>query len=347
MRKTLIFLSLLLIFLIYPLLSTAEAQTKSGKREFYLKSDWNQLIGVGFYSLFSPEMKYQQFARITRDNGCNLVRVWAYNSYGKYFPWKKNPRGLYNLKQLDKEYFKIIRQRIAYLNRIGLKVMLVLFDESGMRNIPNAWENNAWNAKNNVNGFIKASRQGIPDFYSPEYWPLQRRYLDMMWGMVGKRFNNSILFEVNNEGTSGWQWEKRVIAHLRAKGARHIASSSKVDREHIVPLVDIFSFHGVCLAEQVDDSRQGDKYMWSSDGVMQGSSGVVQFKGRPKMGHYPTQEEIYQLTKKVIQMSGHMEFNLSGRLEGKDGLYDAFLRRLLKGIRRAVKERYSKARQKQ
>jgi len=347
MKNFLIFLFILIIASIACLLSPAVAQPKPQSQTFQLNSGWEQLIGVGFYSLFSPQMKYQQFARITRDSGCNLVRVWAYNSYGKYFPWKKNPRGRYDLRQLDREYFKMMSQRIAHLHRLGLKVMLVLFDESGLRALPGAWENHAWNWRNNVNGFIKAPKQGIPDFYQPEYWPFQRRYLDMMWQMVGKKFNHSILFEINNEGSSGWQWEKRVIAHLRAKGARYIASSSKVDMEQIIPLVDIYSFHGVNLAEQVDASHQGKKYMWSSDGKMQGSSGVIQFKGRPETGHYPSAEEIHQLTKKVLQIGGHLEFNLSGRLEANNGLYDSFLLKLIGGIRQAVAKKYRKTKDKQ
>jgi len=101
------------------------------------------------------------------------------------------------------------------------------------------------------------------------------------------------------------------------------------------------------LAEQVDDTRRGGKYMWSSDGIMQGSSGVVQFKGRPKMGYYSSPEEIYQLTQKILQMDGHMEFNLSGRLESNGGLCDGFLRQLLWSIGRAVKEKYDRTQKKQ
>jgi hypothetical protein len=308
-----------------------------------MKSDpgLSQLIGVGFYSLFSPNMKYQQFARISKDCGCNFVRAWAYNSYGKYFPWKKNAQDLYDLKQLDREYFKMMRRRIAYLDRIGLRVMLVIFDESGMRDLPGGWENHAWNSRNNINGFIKASRQGIPDFYNSQYWPIQRRYIDVLWEMIGKDYADSLLFEVTNEGTAGWQWEKKVIAYMRSKGACHIVSSSKVDMEYIVPLVDIYSFHGICLAEHVQDNYQGRKYMWSSDGIMHGSSGIIQFKGKPRYGYYPTAAEVYELSKKVLQIGGHLEFNLSGRLERNEGIYDDFLLALVRNMNRAVKEYYA------
>ncbi len=331
----------LIFFYLLNIASFASAQTRIEDKAIKNNVGWRQLIGVGFYSLFSPNMKYQQFARITKDCGCNFVRVWAYNSYGKHFPWKKNAQDSYDLKQLDREYFKVMRRRIAYLDRIGLRVMLVIFDESGMRDLPGAWENHAWNSRNNINGFIKTSRQGVPDFYSSQYWPIQRRYIDVLWEMIGKDYADSLLFEVTNEGTAGWQWEKKVITYLQSKGARHIVSSSKVDMEHIVPLVDIYSFHGICLAEHVPDNYQGKKYMWSSDGIMHGSSGIIQFKGKPHYGYYPTAEEVYELTKKVLQIGGHLEFNLSGRLERNEGVYDDFLLALVRSISRAVKEYYA------
>jgi hypothetical protein len=340
-NKALKLLFCLIIFYLINAAPIVEAQTRIEDNTIPNDVDNRQLIGIGFYSLFSPPMKYQQFARITKDAGCNAVRAWVYNSYGKYFPWKKNAQGLYDLKQLEKGYFKMMRRRIAYLDRVGLKVILVVFDESGMRDFPGAWENHAWNSQNNIHGFIRASRQGVPDFYRPEYWPIQRRYIDALWEIVGKNYKNALFFEVTNEGSAGWQWEERVIAYLRAKGALHIVSSSAADTERIIPLVDIYSFHGISLAEQVQDTYQGKKYMWSSDGIMRGSSDIIQFKGKPHYGYYPTAEEVYELAAKVLQIGGHLEFNLSGRLEENKGIYDDFLLNLMRSISRAVKETHA------
>jgi len=210
--------------------------------------------------------QFKQYIDILSSHRINLIRLWLINPYGDWIPHKMVADGKYDLTQFDDKLFGFMRQAISYANSKGIIVCLTIFDECGLKKGKNRWEKNSWNAKNNVNGFIKNSRDGLPEFFRPEYMEYHYSLVDKVMAEFGDL--NGVIFEVMNEGSGGYDWESKIIKRLRDKGARYILSSAYKDAGRIIPLVDFYSPHNIATPEDVKKCKfKGEKIIYDNDGT--------------------------------------------------------------------------------
>jgi len=217
------------------------------------------------YTLPTNFEQFKQYIDILSSHRMNLIRLWMMNIHWDWIPYKMVADGKYDLTQFDDKLFGFMRQAISYSNSKGIIVCLTIFDECGLKKGKDRWEGNPWNAKNNINEFIKNPKDGLPEFFRPEY--LKYHYL--MVDRVMAEFGNlqGVIFEVMNEGSGGYSWESKIIKRLRDKGAHYVLSSAYKDAEKIIPLVDFYSPHNITSPEDVKKCKfKGEKIIYDNDG---------------------------------------------------------------------------------
>jgi len=187
------------------------------------------------------------------------------STYWDWIPYKMVADSKYDLTKFDDKLFELIKQAISYANSKDIIVCLAIFDECGLKKGQHRWEKSPWNARNNVNGFIKNSQDGLPDFFRPEYIEYHYLLVDRVMTEFGDL--KGVIFEVMNEGSGGHDWESKIIKRLRDKGARYILSSAYKDAEKIIPLVDFYSPHNITSPENVKKCKfKGEKIIYDNDG---------------------------------------------------------------------------------
>ena len=226
-----------------------------------------KFISYNLDYLFNADVEqFKQYIDILASHRINLIRLWLTNSFWDWIPHKMVADDKYDLTQFDDKLFGFMRQAISYANSKGIIVCLTIFDECGLKKGKNRWEKNPWNAKNNVNGFIKNSRDGLPDFFRPEYIEYHYLLVDRVMAEFGD--SNGVIFEVMNEGSGGYSWESKIIKRLRDKGTCCILSSAYKDAEKIIPLVDFYSPHNIATPEDVKKCKfKGEKIIYDNDGT--------------------------------------------------------------------------------
>ncbi len=230
--------------------------------------DFNRkFISYNLDYLFNSNIEnFEQYIDILSSHQMNYIRLWLISTFWEWIPYKMIANGKYDLTQFNNKLFEFMKQTISYANSKGIIVCLAIFDECGLKKGKGRWEKNPWNAKNNVNGFIKNSRDGLPDFFRPEYIKYQYLLVDKV--MEGFGDLNGVIFEVMNEGSGGYSWESKIIKRLRDKGARCVLSSAYKDAERIIPLVDFYSPHNMGSPEDVKKCKfKGEKIIYDNDGT--------------------------------------------------------------------------------
>jgi len=226
----------------------------------------SKFIGYNLDYAFTTDFEqFEQYIDILSSHRINYTRLWLISPVWGWAPYKKVANGKYDLTQFNDKLFGFMRQAILYANSKRIIVCLTIFDECGLKKGKNRWEKNPWNAKNNVNGFIKNSRDGLPDFFKPEY--IEYHYLLVDRAMAEFGDLKGVIFEVMNEGSGGYNWESKIIKKLRDKKARYILSSAYKDVEKIIPLVDFYSPHNITSPEDVKKCKfKGEKIIYDNDG---------------------------------------------------------------------------------
>ena len=211
---------------------------------------------------------FEQFKRyidILASHRINFMRLSLMSISNNWIPYKMMANGKYDVTQFNDKLFGLIKQAISYANSKGIIVCLAIFDRCGLKKGEYRWEGHPWNTKNNVHEFIKNLRDGLPDFFRPEY--IEYHYLLVDRAMAEFGGLEGVIFEVMNEGSGGYNWESKIIKRLRDKGARYILSSAYRDAEKIIPLVDFYSPHNITSPEDVKKCRfKGEKIIYDNDG---------------------------------------------------------------------------------
>lgn len=225
-----------------------------------------KFISYNLDYIFTTNLEqFKQYIDILASHRINYIRLWLISNFWGQIPYKKSIDGKYDLTQFNDELFTLIKKAISYANSKGIIICLAIFDECGLKEGKDRWEKHPWNAKNNVNGFIKNFRDGLPDFFRQEYI----RYHYMLVDRVMEEFGSleGVIFEVMNEGSGGYIWESKIIKRLREKGARYILSSAYKDAEKIISLVDFYSPHGIVSPRDIRESEfKGEKIIYDNDG---------------------------------------------------------------------------------
>jgi len=217
------------------------------------------------YALTTNFEQFKQYINTFSSYRINLIRLFLISDVRERCPYKIMADGKYDLTQFDDKLFRLMKQAISYANSRGVIVCLTIFDECGLKKGEDRWEISPWNAKNNVNGFIKNPKDGLPEFFRPEYMEYHYSLVDKAMAEFGNL--QGVIFEVMNEGSGGYDWESKIIKRLRDKGARYILSSAYKDAERIIPLVDFYSPHNIASPEDVKRCKfKGEKIIYDNDG---------------------------------------------------------------------------------
>lgn len=157
-----------------------------------------------------------------------LTPYWNYSPKDSVVPrncaFFRRPDGKWDLTKYNDDYFTRLVNMITEAGEVGVAVQLLLFDRSGLdvsdsRPIKR-WDDNPWNAANNVNGVLKADRAGLPGFYLPDpaLRSLQEAYIKYV---VGRTRSWNVFYEIMNEPMWGdtdtrVRWADWVVGVVKA-----------------------------------------------------------------------------------------------------------------------------------
>jgi hypothetical protein len=234
-----------------------------------------------------------------------LVPYWNYSPKNKVNPvnciFKSDANNKWRLTSpYNQDYFVRLNEMIVEAGRQHIAVQLVLFDRSGLdTTMPSEapvkrWDDNPWNAANNIHGVVTAdptgSASGLPEFYRnyiPAIGNLQKAWIE---NVVGQTKNNwNVFYEIMNEPMHGsindrinWaDWVVGII-HGVTNGSRLIfyndhtggARGQDVNAwKQSTTLANYDKFHGVIFHGRPTDYVPADPpYKFLNDKILQVSS---------------------------------------------------------------------------
>jgi hypothetical protein len=227
--------------------------TDDGRRAVYLTGShtWSDLqdmdAGANITvnnrnSCSNPTECFAIYLNWVKGYGHNFIRLWRAehtanaNSTVSPHPWARTGPGnatdgkpKFNLDQFDQNYFDRLRSRAIQAGNAGFCVSIMLFDEGGAENsIP--WDNNPFNAKNNINGIdgnLSGYRLGIGThtLQSSAVVAKQDVYIKKVVDTVNDLDN--VMYEVANESPTSIEWQNHVADLI------HNYESSKA-KQHLV-----------------------------------------------------------------------------------------------------------------
>ena len=168
---------------------------------------------------------------------CNYIRIWhimPWDSGESYFPWARSGSGTaldgggkFNLTQWDTTYWTNLKNCCAYAQSKGMIVSIMLFDECSYE--ANSGSNTKWGGhpfhpSNNVNSLGLPSGDAVPEFYAltnTKVLALQEAYAAKMITETSGYPN--VIYEMCNEYTGPWDWEKHWIDFVRSRCSNIIA----------------------------------------------------------------------------------------------------------------------------
>jgi len=169
----------------------------------------------------------------------NYGRVWTVTPWAateSYFPWARDGGGgandglqKYNLTHWDTNFWSRLKDACAYAQSKDVYLSIILFDECGIE-APTSSSNHRWdwhpfNPTNNVDGLsLPTSPDAVPEAYSlanAKLIYLQELYVDRMIRETSGYPN--VIYEICNEYTGPWDWEKHWIDYVRARCSNVIA----------------------------------------------------------------------------------------------------------------------------
>lgn len=158
----------------------------------------------------------------------NYVRFWlllVWSSENAYMPWARDGGGTandglskYNLTHWDANFWTRVKDACAYAQSKDIYVNIMLFDECGIEAGSDRWYRHPFNPANNINGLSLPSTDGVPEMYSltnSKLKSLQELYVDKLISETSSYPN--VIYEICNEYTGPWDWEKHWIDFVAAR----------------------------------------------------------------------------------------------------------------------------------
>lgn len=193
-------------------------------------------------------------------HGANFGRIWTilpWQSVDALFPWKRTGPGVANdggakfdLNQWEPKYWQAIKQAIHYAGQRGVILQYMIFDEVGLEKSKIKWFNHPFNPNNNVNALTLPSgdadaRRAFYDLNNSRLLKHQENYVTKVINEVSEYPN--IHFEVANETTAPWKWQKHFIDHIDQRCDNLIANNPfRHELENLqYPSVDIINVHNL------------------------------------------------------------------------------------------------------
>jgi hypothetical protein len=290
------------------------ARSKSNAKLLSFRGNGSfKLVGYDYYDLLNTdhisgdldwrseaEKKrplYESFFDMLARNRVNFTRCFVWDGWGNdLFCWKRvsTPNdpikqglryALVDLSQFDDRFWTHAIKAIEYASKKGVVVEVTLYDRCGIDSdsiSPRRWSFHPWNSENSLPGtigydlFPKGKERGISyvfDLANPKIKSLHEAYLKK-W-VESTRHLDNVIFEIENEGYSGYKFNKWVAEYLRhtLKCPFVIAVNTFADKDlcHAIPEVDMIADHGEKSPKELDQllaqwSHFGKVIMVDTDG---------------------------------------------------------------------------------
>ncbi len=272
-----------------------------------------KLVGYDYYDLLNTEHVgkdldwrngadrkrplYESFFDMLDHNRVNLTRCFVWDGWANdLFCWKRistaddpvksgQRYARVDLAQFDDRFWNHAVKAIEYASKKGVIVEVTLYDRCGIDSDaigPRRWSFHPWNPDNSMPGTIgcdllpRRKERGIQyvfDLANPKIKSLHEAYL-RKW-VESTRHLDNVIFEIENEGYSGYAFNKWVAEFLRHE-LRYpfpIAVNTFADKDlcHGISEVDIIADHGEKSPKEVDQlskewSRFGKMIVVDTDG---------------------------------------------------------------------------------
>lgn len=257
-----------------------------------------------------------------------LVPYWNYSPLAKGEPLLRRNAlfarsrvstegaALWNLLGYNADYFLRLNQMLTKAAQVGVVVQLVLFDRTGLDATGSAgrevwtdpagtehtirrWDDNPWNADNNLQTYLVGSTKtrpdqttftsGLPEFFKPHAGlrSAQQSYLQQVVAQTKNYWN--VFYEIMNEPNGGSaddrvQWADWVVGviHAQTGGASMIfyndfRAGADVNRWKELGLPNYNNFHGVIFHSvptsiDPDAADAASKYKFLQEKIFQVST---------------------------------------------------------------------------
>jgi len=290
------------------------ARSKSNPKLLSFRgNDHFKLVGYDYYDLLNTDRfpadldlrpaddrkrpAYESFLDVLARNRVNFTRCFVWDGWANdLFCWKRvstadDPvkNGLryarVDLSRFDERFWDHAIKAIEYASKKGIVVEVTLYDRCGIDSDsigPRRWSFHPWNPDNSLPGTIgydllpRGKERGISyvfDLANPKIKSLHEAYLKK-W-VDSTRHLDNVIFEIENEGYSGYKFNKWVAEYLRhtMKCRFPIAVNTFADKDqcHAIPEVDIIADHGEKSPKEVEQllaewSRFGKVVVVDTDG---------------------------------------------------------------------------------
>jgi hypothetical protein len=271
------------------------ARSKSNPKLLSFRgNDHLKLLGYDYYDLLNTDKvheslgwrteadrnrpAYEPFFDMLARNRVNFTRCFVWDGWGNdLFCWKRvstpddpikqgQRYALVDLSQFDERFWTHAIKAIEYASKKGVIVEVTLYDRCGIDSdsiSPRRWSFHPWNSDNSLPGtigydlFPKGKERGISyvfDLANLKVKSLHEAYLKK-W-VDSTRHLDNVIFEIENEGYSGYKFNKWVAEYLRhtLKCPFVIAVNTFADKDlcHAIPEVDMIADHGEKSPKEVD-----------------------------------------------------------------------------------------------
>ena len=186
------------------------------------------LTGLHTFQTLQDEAKYvfnyDKWLDFMVAQKANHLRVWVTAGfYGvnpipfdRTGPGKASDGGLkFDVGKLNQAYFDKLRRLVEQAEARGIYVQIMLTNGIFVNNLPDMWEQVAWNPINNVNGYA-LERTDLFTMKNRTWVDLADRYVDKVVDSVNDLDN--VLYEVSNEASiDSKAWQYHVIDRIHAR----------------------------------------------------------------------------------------------------------------------------------
>ena len=225
---------------------------------------------------------YEPFFDMLAKNNVNFTRCFVWGGWGNdLFCWKRVSTeddpiksgvryARVDLSQFEDKFWTRARKAIEYAAKKGVIVEVTLFDRCCVDSdsiSPRRWSFHPFNPENSMPGTIgcdlgipSGKERGMPyvyDIKNPKIKSLYEAYLKK-W-VESTRGLDNVVFEIENEGYSGYEFNNWVAKYLRnelkCKFLIGVNTFSEKDECHAIPEVDIIADHGEKSPREVGDLK--------------------------------------------------------------------------------------------
>lgn len=219
------------------------------------------LIGAGQILATKKDEDYRAYIDELAAHKVNYARTWllcVWDARNFYFPWARDGGGTaqdglpkYNLTHWDSNYWTRLKDACAYAKSKNIYVSIMLFDECGLEaptsSSDHRWDWHPFHPLNNVNSLGLPTSDGIPEFYSlsnSKLKSIQEAYVAKLIAETSGYPN--VIYEICNEYTGPWDWEKYWIDYVTARCSNMICVNrlgSIPSNYWTDPNIDMVNFH--------------------------------------------------------------------------------------------------------